>query len=319
MNKFLNNVNEGENNLWRYFITIILSFILSNIIAGFLLGFGIILYSISTGNMDINVIMDFIENYDSNLIFLFIMVFVTILFSMIFLFISLKFIHKRDFMSLFNVSKKYDEFTGKTINWFNRIRWNRILKGILVWLAFLLLLDFISYIIEPTSYSINFNIDNFYLIIFLFLLAIPIQVTFEELFFRGYLNQGLSLKIKSPLIIILISSSVFSLGHIANGGMEPIFMIQNLVISLIIGIIFSVATLVDNGIELAIGAHFINNFYAFLIHSAEGSLGNFETIIQTTEGDPAMSLVFSTIAILIFGLILFIYKKEDIIKVLTNK
>ena len=317
INKFLNNVNEGENSIWRYLITIALTWIVSNLIAGFLLVILIVFYFISTGNLDPIAMVDYINNFDSNAILLLSMTFIIASFSMTFLFISMKYIHKRDFFSLFNFSKKYDEFSGKAVSWTKRIRWNFMLKGALIWSIFLIVLLLIQFILSPETLYLNFNIENFYLIILLFILAIPIQVLFEELFFRGYLNQGLSLKIKNPLIIILISSFVFSLGHIINGGMDPIFMVSNVLITFIIGIIFSVATLTTNGIEWAVGAHLANNFFAFIISSSEGSLGNFETIIQsTTPIDPLWELIFSLIVFSIFAVILFFYKKEKILKAL---
>lgn len=300
--------------MWRYIITIFLSWGLSNIIAGFLLGILIVAYFIFTGNLDINAMLNYIDSYDSNIILFFIETFITISFSMIFLYISLKFIHKRDFMSLVNFSKKYDEFTGKTISWVKRIRWKQMLKGALIWLGFIVIMFIITFIMYPSGFYINFNIENFYLIIFLFILSIPIQVLFEELFFRGYLNQGLSLKIKKPIVVILISSLIFSLGHILNGGTDPISMISNVAITFIMGMIFSVATLVTNGIEWAVGAHFVNNLFAILITSSEGSLGSFETIVQSTVlTDPLIDLFFSIIAFLIFAMILFFYKKEEIL------
>jgi len=218
-------------------------------------------------------------------------------------------------MSLVNFSEKYDEFSGKTITWVKRIRWNLMLKGALIWLAFIIVTSLISFAMDPGNFYINFNIENLYLIILLFILAIPIQVLFEELFFRGYLNQGLSLKIKSPIIVILISSLVFSIGHIINGGLDPIFMISNIIVTFIVGMIFSIATLATNGIEWAVGAHFANNLFAFLISSSEASLGNFETIVQTKiSGNPLSELIFYLIFLLVFSAILFFYKKESILK-----
>ncbi|MDR2967817.1 MAG: CPBP family intramembrane metalloprotease [Methanobacteriaceae archaeon] len=153
--------------------------------------------------------------------------------------------------------------------------------------------------------------------ILLFIIAIPIQVIFEELFFRGYLIQGLSLKIKSPILIILISSIIFSLGHIFNGGDNLIFMIQNVSITVIIGIIFCGFTLVDNGIELATGAHLANNFFTFVITSSKGNLGNFNNIIQTVNIDPVLDTIFMIISLLVLSFILFLYKKEDVLKALN--
>jgi len=315
INRFLNNVNEGKNSIWEYLLTIILSWVVSSIIAGFFLVFIITTYFISTGNIDINILLDYIDSYDSNIIVFFLMTFLTISFSVVFFFISLKFIHKRDFMSLVNFSEKYDEFSGKAITWIKRIRWGLMLKGALIWLIFLIVLLSISFILNPEIFYLNLNIENLYLIILLFILAIPIQVLFEELFFRGYLNQGLSLKIKSPIIVILISSFIFSFLHVINGGTDLIFMISNVLITFIIGMIFSVATLATNGIEWATGAHLANNFFAFLISSSEGSIGSFETIIQSTVAtDPLLDLIFAIIAFSIFAVILFFYKKEKILK-----
>ncbi|RBQ22486.1 hypothetical protein ALNOE001_19120 [Candidatus Methanobinarius endosymbioticus] len=86
----------------------------------------------------------------------------------------------------------------------------------------------------------------------------------------------------------------------------------------IIGIIFSIATVVDNGIEFAIGAHFDNNLFTFLIFSSDGSIGDFGTIISSTVSDPQMDLTFSTLSLLILGLVLFLYKKQKVINSLKS-
>ena len=317
INRFLNNVNKGENDWWRYLITIVSSLGVSAFMAAFFSLFLIAIYFLFIGNSDIFAMFDYMDTYDSNIALFFIITFIEISFAMIFLFLSLKFIHKRDFMSIVNFSPKYDEFSGKAINWVKRVRWGQMLKGALIWLIFMITTLLTSFLLSPESYSINPNMENIYLIIFLFILAIPIQVLFEELVFRGYLNQGLSLKIKSPIVVILISSLIFSLLHIFNGGFNPIFMIANVFYTFILGIIFSVATLTTNGVEWATGAHFTNNLLAFLIISSEGSLGNFETIIHFTDfTDPLLGLLdFLIVALilLILLIILFFHNKEKIL------
>jgi hypothetical protein len=91
-------------------------------------------------------------------------------------------------------------------------------------------------------------------------------------------------------------------------------MVSNVLTTFIIGMIWCVATLTTNGIEWAFGAHLINNFFAFVISSSEGSIGSFETLIQSNvPTDPFLDLIFSTIILLIFAVILFFYKKENIL------
>lgn len=318
INKFLNIANKGENSWWRYLITIFLSWGVANVLAGIILTTFIIGYFVFSGNLDMMAMLDLMESFDSDIMLFFISTFVSISISFIFFFISIKYIHKRDFMSLVNVSGKYDEYSGKVISWFNRIRWKKVLKGALIWSIYLIVMLIISYIMDPNALYFNPDLGNFVLIMVLFFLAIPIQVLFEELFFRGYLNQGLGLKIKSPIIVILISSLIFSLGHVFNGGFEPIFMISNVLVTFIFGMIFSISTLVDNGIEFATGAHFANNLFAFLILSSEGSIGEFGTLISSSVSDPTLDLISSVISILILGLVLFLYKKQDTLKVLKS-
>lgn len=301
VNKFLENVNLGKNKLWMYIITIILSFFVSNIVASFLLPFGQFLFGNLSGS-------------NINQVYFFFFMSLNAIFSVLFLYISVKYIHKRDFMSLINVSENFNKAKQIPINWFGRIRWNFILKGFLIWIIFLFAMEFVYYIVNPAGISINLAFENILLLIALFIVSIPIQITFEELFFRGYLNQGLSLKIKNPLIVILISSFIFGCGHLTNGGNVPMFIIMNFLITFIMGFIWSTATLIGNGIEFAIGGHFANNFFAFFISSSSASFGGFKTLITITGFTPFGNFIINFGTLLVFALILFLYKKEDILK-----
>jgi membrane protease YdiL (CAAX protease family) len=314
INRFLKNAYNGENKWWKYLITIILSLIASNIVALIFLLFLLIFYSIFVNVGDVDSIVNFLDSYDSNIIVFLLETFVLASFSLAYFFLAIKFIHKKDIMSLINFSAKFDEFSGKPIKWINRIKWLKILKGTLIWFCFLSIVLIISYILNPNGYYINFNIDNFYLILLLLALAIPIQVFFEEIFFRGYLNQAFYLVIKRPIIVIFLSSFIFGLGHIFNNGMDPISMIVNVSYTFILGIIFSVATLANNGIEWATGAHLGNNLFILLINSSEESLGNFPTIIQSTGVNTHIEAIVLLISFLVFCLFMFIYKHKKIFK-----
>ncbi|KZX14227.1 CPBP family intramembrane glutamic endopeptidase [Methanobrevibacter filiformis] len=316
-NKFLINAKEGKNEWWRYLITIIVTWGIGSFIAGIIMGIILAIYLISTGNLNIEALPD-VVNLLENDISLFL--FSTFIQSgiMIALFtILVKYIHKRKLMSIINISDKIDAL--KSVKWIKRIRWMNILKGFVIWVAFSSILLFIDYLMDPTIFSLNTNFGNIYLILLLFIIAIPIQVTFEELFFRGYLNQGLSLIIKKPLIVILISSLFFSLGHIVNGGLDPIFMASNVLTTFVVGIILCIYTITDKGIESAVGIHLGNNFFAILISSSEGSVGNFSTLVKTTTAvDQTTSLIFTVGVYLIFLIILVLYKKEEILKYLGH-
>ena len=103
------------------------------------------------------------------------------------------------------------------------------------------------------------------------LVLTPIQTGFEEVFFRGYLLQGLILLTKNKIVLALVTAVAFTLPHLANP--EPaaygyLFYLLPLMAS---GIFFGVLTLLDGGIELAWGWHLINNLFLGIIANPEVS------------------------------------------------
>ncbi|RBQ22487.1 hypothetical protein ALNOE001_19130 [Candidatus Methanobinarius endosymbioticus] len=109
-------------------LTIFFTWGIANIIGGIILAISIVGYFLFSGNIDIMAMMDLMESFYSDIIFFFISTFVIISISFIFFFISMKYIHKREFMSIVNISGKYDEFAGLVVNWFNRIRLEESIK-----------------------------------------------------------------------------------------------------------------------------------------------------------------------------------------------
>jgi len=296
-NKFLDNVKQGKNDFWRYVVTFIMSFGVAEFVSVFYLIIFIVFQAL-------------IGNHESEVVTYFIIIFFSFSISAIFLLIFLEVLHKRNIMSLVNNVEKYDVY-GRVSSWTVRIRWNRFFKGFLIWSIFIIIIQTIDFLLYPLDYTWNLHLTSFFSLFLLFLIAIPIQVTFEELFFRGYLNQGLSLKIKNPIIIISISSLIFGFAHFFNGD-NLLSMVLYVYFAFIVGLIWSIVTLLDNGIEWATGAHLANNFFAFVIIG--GEMNNFGTLFSVKTSDPIAGIFFSTVTFLAFLIILLIYKKDKILK-----
>ena len=97
------------------------------------------------------------------------------------------------------------------------------------------------------------------------LVLTPIQAGFEEVLFRGYIMQGLSLLTRNRLVLALVTAVIFTAPHLANPEPQAYgFAIYFLAI-MTFGIFFAALTLLDGGIELAVGYHAINNLFAGLI------------------------------------------------------
>lgn len=312
-NQFLENGKEGKNNLWRYvlsFLLILIGISLSGVISLAILVF--------TGLMPFNGTENLmLLSQESPLIFYF-NNFMQFLFALIFLFIAIKYIHKRDFISLINFS----DLNQKSVSFIKRIRWKLILIGIVVWFILLLITLFVQSVLLEQSIVLNLELSDFAFIFGLFVLAIPIQITVEELIFRGYLFQGLNLKIKSPLITLLITSVLFGIMHAGNAftsfSLDLVFSV--VAMPFLIGIIFSLTTLVNNGIEFGIGAHLVNNFFALALFSSSDSLSTSTLFtIVGGESDPFLATIIQIICTIGLFAIIFLYKKEFILKALKGE
>lgn len=271
---FLDNAKRGKNNWWRYLITIILSLFIASVVAGALLGVFIVIgILIFKQSFNVDLIYQLLEEPT----FLIFLVGLSFSISFIFLYLCNRFLHKKEFISLINTK--------------NKVRWNRIAKGAGVWLIIIAAFDLVSYLIDPTGFKISFNFQKFWILAILALIAFPIQASFEEVFFRGYLMQGISLIFKKPICVLLISALTFSLLHWWNAG-TVIMSISIVMSTFIIGLVLGIIVLADNGIEMAMGVHIINNIYVSVIHSSpESGLGNLPSIF-ISNADPYTSPIF---------------------------
>ena len=171
-----------------------------------------------------------------------------------------------------------------------RVSLGRIAQGFAVWFALSVLASGIDVLIAPGTFRFRWDplvTGTFFL---LALALTPLQTTAEELFFRGYLMQGLSLVSRRRWFLAGASGVLFALPHLAN----PEMRIDPVLLSLTyfaIGVLLALLALRDGRLELAIGAHAANNFFGATIVSFEGSIFTTPSLFFTSRYDPLGSLV----------------------------
>ncbi len=240
------------------------------------------------------------QSLQSNSLFLVAVTLIGFALSFLVFYFCIRFIHHRSFISIITTK--------------SRIRWNKILKGAVIWFSILGVLAIISFLISPTSYKVTFDPSTFGILLVLSLLTFPIQSTFEEVFFRGYLMQGFGLLTKKPIIPVLVTSLIFGLGHVMNGPNMTMNVFQ-LIETFIIGIMLGAVILGEDGIETAIGIHVINNLYAVLIVSTSGGIfGNLPSIL-TTSSNPYSDLAVIVTAAVIAIIVIFWNKKDKLMDI----
>ncbi|GEM_PF-87929 len=292
--KFLFNARMGENSPWRYILTIILTLGVSSILVGLILGI-LLSFMLILSNRTLDVL-----NMLSNPFYMLIIVGMVFSVAYLFLYISVKFLHKRSFKSLINAGRKID--------------WKRIGKGAIAWFIVMAFMDILYFMISPESFKFSFNPHTFFLLSIIALIAFPIQASFEEIFFRGYLLQAIGLIARKPLLVLVIDSLIFAALHWWNGS-NPVMSSSIVISAFIIGLMLGLITLADDGIELAVGIHIVNNLYVALIHnSPDSGLADLPSLM-VTPSDPYLSPITLIVAVLLVTFILFRNRKDDILKI----
>ena len=114
------------------------------------------------------------------------------------------------------------------------------------------------------------------------LLALFIQVGVEELLFRGYIQQCLAARFRSPLAWMVAPSALFALGHyLPQEAGENAFLIA--VWAGIFGILMADLTARSGTLGPAIAVHFVNNLSALLIVSLPDTMSGLALFTLTTS------------------------------------
>ena len=99
------------------------------------------------------------------------------------------------------------------------------------------------------------------------LLLIPFQSASEEMLFRGYLTQALGRRSRHRIVIVTVVGVVFGALHFnAYGALTLPYLF-------VLSLIFSLVSLRDERLELVIGAHTANNWFAFSAFDLFGKSG----------------------------------------------
>jgi len=292
---FLENVLGKDNKFWKYLVTFVVAFVAANIIGALPLIIVVFVQIMKTGgefspemfkNLDLTGI-----GISENLFLLLLLIPFTIgLFVAVLL---IKFLHKRSF--------------SETVNGRKKVRWNRMMMGFCVW--FLLMVLYLAgyFIINPENFAVQFNIQTFIPLFFIALVFIPLQITFEELLFRGYLAQGIGAWTKNRWLVVLIPSVLFGLMHFANKEVSTYGFWEAMPQYILFGLIFGFASVFDDGIELAIGIHAANNIFSCLFVTFDGSSLKTPAILN----QQVVNIQVETIALFVVGLIsMFIFAKK---------
>lgn len=206
------------------------------------------------------------------------------------LWFCIKAIHKRPFKTLITPRKSID--------------YKKILTAAGLWFAFMGGFEIISYFIDPSNYVFQFDATKFFPLLLISLLILPIQTSFEELLMRGYLMQGIGLATGNRLAPLIVTSVLFGSLHLGNPEVQEFGMEIMMVNYIQIGLMLGIITLMDDGLELALGVHAANNIYGATMVTFSSSALQTPAIFSMQELNIEVMTVAGLLASFIFILLL---------------
>jgi membrane protease YdiL (CAAX protease family) len=288
---FLENALHPENKFWKYIIgTIIVIFAAT--IGQLPLIFAITLESFASGRPFPSDEKSMLTFLNSNLsLFLLLLSFAVALLAVI---LVAKYLHKQSFVLLTTAREKID--------------WKRFFFSFSIWGIITIVSTVLMYYSNPEGFTLNFKPIPFAILAVVAVIMIPLQTSAEEYFFRGYLMQGFAVLAKNRWFPLLMTSVIFGLMHIANPEVQKMgyfVMVYYIGTGLFLGII----TLMDDGMELALGFHAANNLIAALLITSDWSAFQTESILKDNS-EPSAGFEILVPVFVIFPILLFIFSKK---------
>lgn len=210
------------------------------------------------------------------------------------LFLVVRFLHNQKIKDVTTTRKKMD--------------WERVFFSFSLIALFTIITTGIDYYSNPQDYVLNFQPVPFLILCVIAIIFIPIQTSFEEYLFRGYLMQGFGTLAKNRWFPLVVTSVIFGGLHFFN---PEVAKLGNSIMFYYIGtgFLFGIMTLMDEGMELALGFHAGNNLIGALLVTADWTAFQTNSILIDVS-DPSAGMDVLLPVFIFYIVFLFILAKK---------
>lgn len=236
--------------------------------------------------------MDIFKTIPSNLrLFLLLLSFAFVLPG---IWLVVKKLHDLPIMSILSSRKKIDL--------------ERVLYSFMLWGTVVSAFVFLEYSLNPEDYVFNFKVKEFLILAVIAILFIPIQTSVEEIVFRGYLMQGFGHWLNSRFMALFLTSTVFGSLHLANPEITALGY-EFVILYITVGFVLGIMTLMDDGLELALGFHAANNLIAALLVTADWTVFQTESILIDIS-EPSLGITDWITPFIVFPILLALFARK---------
>ncbi|MFE3870505.1 CPBP family intramembrane glutamic endopeptidase [Flavobacterium sp. ZS1P70] len=282
---------KSENKFWKYIVGSLLI-----IVASFLgqapLLVAILYDSFVNGKAYPSENDDVMRFFEPNLTLFLILI--SFVFTMFGIFFVVRYLHHQTLLSITTSRAKID--------------WKRVFFSFSIWALFTIISTLGFYLSNPADFVINFKPIPFAILGLIGTVLIPIQTSTEEYIFRGYLMQGFANLAKNKWFPLIMTSVIFGAMHLSN---PEVTKMGNIILVYYIGtgLMLGIITLMDDGMELALGFHAANNLVSALLVTSDWSAFQTHSIFKDiSQPSAGLDVIFPVV--IIYPILLFIFSKK---------
>jgi len=230
--------------------------------------------------------------FESNLTFFLILI--SFVFAFAGIYFVVKYLHQQTMLSVTTSRKKVD--------------WNRVFFSFGLWAVFSIVSTLVFYFFNPTLYIFQFKPIPFAILFVIAVALIPLQTSTEEYVFRSYLMQGFGNLTQNKWFPLLMTSIIFGAMHLFN---PEVSKIGNIIFVYYIGtgLFLGIITLMDEGLELALGFHAANNLVGALLVTSDWTAFQTHSIFKDIS-EPEAGLDIILPVVLVYSILLFIFSRK---------
>jgi len=280
-----------QNKFWKYIVGFIL-IILASAIGEVPLVLGVMAKSMMDGNGIPTDNATIMRTLDSNLTLFLIML--SFVFAIAGVYLVVKYLHRQQLKEIVTSRPTID--------------WKRVFFSFMIWTLFTIVSTAIMYFTNPENFIVEFDPIPFLILFVIAVTMIPIQTSWEELVFRGYLMQGFGNLALNRWFPLLMTSVIFGTLHIFNPEVEKM---GNIILIYYIGtgLFLGILTLMDEGTELSLGFHAANNMIGALLVTADYSVFQTHSILKDIS-EPEVGVDVILPVVIVYPVLLFIFSKK---------
>jgi membrane protease YdiL (CAAX protease family) len=222
------------------------------------------------------------------------LILISFVFAFAGIYLVVKHVHKQTLLSVTTSRKKVD--------------WNRIWFSFGLWSVFSIASTLIYHFLNPTLYILEFKPVPFAILFLIAVALVPIQTSTEEYVFRGYLMQGFGNLAQNKWFPLLVTSIIFGGMHLFN---PEVSKLGNIIFVYYIGtgLFLGILTLMDEGMELALGFHAANNLIGALLITSDWSAFQTHSIFKDVS-EPQAGFDVIMPVVLVYPVLLFIFSRK---------